>query len=313
MAENITPREVTAVRYLDYAGLTAVWDKIRTLYERKADLVKDLTTFGEGQIITSQDGTFIQKGIFDNEIARLDEALEDIIVQQGNSIDKDTIVEKDGHFMTNLILRHDYEAKTISLVTDVENGGKGTVVNTISYEDFYNDAVKDGILNKVSLVYVPSDGEPESADRAAGTYMKFEFNTASGQQPIYLDVDDLLGNYVGGDYIQIDRKRILDTEEDEVTISLNTVELVDYLKTDSALGINSILTRLEGAEDRITEIEQLSKDLESISETLKSIEDQITGLNERVGDMETQITEINEVLATVPSQPITQGEIDALQ
>ena len=138
--------EVKVIKYLDHDGLKALWEKISNTYLRNANVVDALTKFGDGYIIATEDGTFIQKGTFDGEITGLKEKIEEIESAQGTNIDNDTIINVDGLLQTDLLLQNDKDNHVLSMVT-----GKGTVVGTWDYTDFYNEAVKDGILDTVSL------------------------------------------------------------------------------------------------------------------------------------------------------------------
>jgi len=61
--------------------------------------------------------------------------------------------------------------------------------------------VKDGMIEDASLVVNP-EGKP------AGTYIKITFNTASGKQPIFINVTSLIDVYTAGPGIDINAKAI---------------------------------------------------------------------------------------------------------
>lgn len=289
--------EVKVIKYLDHDGLKALWEKISNTYLRNANVVDALTKFGDGYIIATEDGTFIQKGTFDGEITGLKEKIEEIESAQGTNIDNDTIINVDGLLQTDLLLQNDKDNHVLSIVT-----GKGTEVSSWDYTDFYNEAVKDGILDTVSLVVVPSQDEPVAEGREAGTYLKFVFNTASGKLPLYVNVTDLIDIYNGSTYINV-------TKENGVsTIALKETELVTWLKTDEALGITSIINRIEGTEAKIGEIETLVKDLQETWENVN-----IDDLKAQVQQNTEDIQFIYEKLETVPNTPITSQEINELE
>lgn len=289
--------EIKVIKYLDHDGLKALWEKISNTYLRNANVVDALTKFGDGYIIATEDGTFIQKGIFDGEITDLKEKIEEIESAQGTNIDNDTIINVDGLLQTDLLLQNDKDNHVLSIVT-----GKGTEVSSWDYTDFYNEAVKDGILDTVSLVVVPSQDEPVAEGREAGTYLKFVFNTASGKLPLYVNVTDLIDIYNGSTYINV-------TKENGVsTIALKETELVTWLKTDEALGITSIISRIEGTEAKIGEIETLVKNLQETWENVN-----IDDLKAQVQQNTEDIQFIYEKLKTVPNTPITSQEINELE
>lgn len=292
MAEN-----VNIIKYLDHEGLKTLWEKISNTYLRNANVVDALTTYGEGKIIVTEDGTFIQKGSFDTAITELSERIEDVAAAQGTNIDSDTIINKEGKLQTNLLLQNDKDNHILSIVT-----GNGTSVSEWDYTDFYNEAVKDGILDNVSLVVVPSQDEPVAEGREAGTYLKFVFNTASGKLPLYVNVTDLIDVYEGSTYINVEKS------DGKSTISLKTTDLVNYLKSDEALGIDSIIVRLENIDDTISGLQTTIK---SLQEAWDNID--LTGLQEQIEDNRVAISNIQTYLETVPNTPITDQEINDLQ
>lgn len=289
--------DIKVIKYLDHDGLKALWDKISNTYLRNSNVVDALTTFGEGKIIVTEDGTFIQKGTFDDAVSTLTERIEDVAAAQGTNIDNDTIVNVEGKLQTNLLLQNDKDNHVLSIVT-----GAGTSVSTWDYTEFYNEAVKDGILDTVELVVVPSNSEPLGQGREAGTYLKFIFNTSSGKQPLYVNVTDLIDIYEGSAYVKVEKSG------GHSVISLNTADLVSYLKSDEALGITSIITRLEGVEDDIAEVRKL---VDKLRESWESIN--LTSLQEQILDNKAAIEGIQEYLKTVPNTPITDEEINELE
>ena len=289
----------TQIKYLSHDGLIALWEKISNTFLRDSEVVSALTTYGEGQIITQEDSVFIQKAKLDEIELALKERMDEIEAAQGTNIDNDTIINVEGKLQTNLLLSNDKDKHILSIVTGDEKGN-GTVVSQWDYTEFYNEAVKDGILENVSLIVIPDDEQGTGQD--AGTYLKFIFNTSAGKTPLYVNVTDLIDIYTGSNYIEVVKSG------DSSTINLKTTELVNYLKTDEALGITSLITRLENVESGISRVEQLVQDLQKAWDDLD-----ITGLIEQVADNKTNIEAIFEHLKTVPNTPITWEEIDALE
>lgn len=295
MAEN------KVIKYLDDSGLKVLWDKISNTYLRQRDVIAALTEYGEGKIIVDQDHTFVQKGTFDAETSRLAEWIENVEAAQGTNIDNDTIINTEGILKTNILLHNDKDNHVLSLVTGADNG-KGTTLSSWDYTEFYNEAVKDGILDSVSLVVIPEDESVEDSGQTAGTYLKFTFNTSSGKNPIYVDVDDLIDVYEGSTYISIEKSGgNSDKDPDTVSISLKEAELVQFLKSDQALGIESIVNRVAANEDAI----------KSIQDAFDRIN--LNELKEAVETLQSKVGEIEETLKTVPTTPITEQEINELE
>ena len=293
---------INVIKFLDDKGLKTLWDKISNTYLRDSEVMEALTTYGEGKIITEGDKVFIQKYALDEVNQTLTERLEELEAAQGTNIDNDTIVNNNGLLQTNLLLSNDKDNHILSIVTGSEYG-QGTIVSQWDYTEFYNEAVKDGIVDNVSLVVVPSDPEaPDAVGQAEGTYLKFIFNTASGKQPLYVDVTDLIDIYTGSAYIQIDKKN------GSSEISIKTTELVNYLKTDEALGITSITTKLEGFESEIADIKKTIENLQKAWDDLN-----ILDIIEQVETNTANIETIFRTLETVPTTPITSDEINALE
>ena len=306
MAENKPSFEVK--QYLDYAGLQRLWEKISDTYTRKANIVKDLSEVGT--LIVNEDDTFIQSGEFNEAVRALYEAIGDVSISQGKLADGDTIVQdpESKLISTNIILDHNVETHEISLITK-DNGNGSTVINTISYADFYEEAVKDGILQNVSLVYVPSDGNPTADGRPEGTYLKFEWNSDSKIAPTYICVDDLVPIYTNGDYIKIEHDYSVDGKSDDVKISLDKATLVSDLNKDDVFGVSALRTYVEGVEDKVGAVERA---VQAINDKWVTLEGNVNSLLDRVGDVESSIGEIITFLEDVPYVRITEDEIDKL-
>lgn len=284
--------QVNQIKYLGEEALNALWEKISATYLRQANTEEALTTFGDSNIIKTEDKTFIQKGTFDELERVLTERMDDIEAAQGTNIDNNTIINKDGLLQTDLLLSNDKDNHILSIVT-----GKGNTVSTWDYTEFYQEAVKDGILESVSLIVIPGD-ENATESREAGTYLKFVFNTASGQDPIYVNVTDLIDIYTGSTYIDVTNG----------VISIKQTEFVEYLKTENALNITGIISRIETNEENIAKLQEAIANL-----NLDEVLSQLSGLDERVTDVETTVENIITYLQDVPNTPITSDEIWALE
>lgn len=284
--------QVNQIKYLGEEALNALWEKISATYLRQANTEEALTTFGDSNIIKTEDKTFIQKGTFDELERALTERMDDIEAAQGTNIDNNTIINKDGLLQTDLLLSNDKDNHILSIVT-----GKGNTVSTWDYTEFYQEAVKDGILESVSLIVIPGD-ENAVEGREEGTYLKFVFNTAAGQDPIYVNVTDLIDIYTGSTYIDVTNG----------VISIKQTEFVEYLKTENALNITGIVSRIETNEENIAKLQEAVANL-----NLEEILEKLAKLDERITDTETTVGEIVTYLQNVPNTPITSDEIWALE
>lgn len=282
--------QVNQIKYLGQEALGALWEKISATYLRQANTETALTTFGDNAIIKTEGKTFIQKETFDELERVLSERMDEIEAAQGTNIDNDTIVNKEGLLQTDLLLSNDTENHILSIVT-----GKGTTVSTWDYTEFYQEAVKDGILESVSLIVIPKDEEPEGY--AYGTYLKFVFNTSSGKNPIYVNVTDLIDIYEGSTYIDVTNG----------VISIKDT-YVEYLKSEEALNITGIVRRVEKNEDDIATLQTLVEQLKAAVDALD-----LTKINERLDDHDNDIANIISYLENVPNTPITIEEINALE
>ena len=282
--------QINQIKYLGGEALTALWEKISDTYLRQVNTEAALTTFGNNAIIKTEDKTFIQKGTFDELERVLTERMDDIVASQGTNIDNNTIINKEGLLQTDLLLANDTETHTLSIVT-----GKGATVSTWDYTEFYQEAVKDGILESVSLIVIPEDEEPEG--HTHGTYLKFIFNTSSGKNPIYVNVTDLIDIYEGSTYIDVTNG----------VISIKDA-YVEYLKSEEALNITGIIARVEKNEDDIVALQTL---VENLQATLDSLD--LTKINERLDNHDNAISDIFLYLENVPNTPITTEEINALE
>lgn len=283
---------VSQITYLSGAGLQTLWGKISSTFLRKKEVAAAIAA--------------------DDTIKGLSGRIKEIEDSQGANIDIDNntiIKDSDGKLQTNLILFNDEKNRFLRIVTN-ENDAERTTVTYWDYSQFYKDAVKDGILESVSLVVVPSEGNPEAADRPAGTYLKFVFNTGPDEnpikEPIYVNVTDLVEVYKGDKYISVTTS----TDEEPAKISLDTAELVAYLNKDEALGITSLISRVEAVESKTADIPELKK-------SVKELQDALEGLNiDSLQALQEQVTSNTNTLTTIvnglPYTAISDDEINDL-
>lgn len=293
MAENT--QQVQA-KYLDLAGLQKLWQRISDLYPRTSNLVT---------ILDAIDDPYIHKSIYDADLKNIEEKLAEIEATAGGAMDGDTIVFNNeiSKFQTNLILDLDTEKQTIRLVTkDPTSSTEAPKAKTIISEIDYKPFVKDGMLDTVNLVVIPDD-EEVTESRPAGTYLKFVFNTGAGKDAIYLNVNEFADIYEGSDYITIQDNKI----------SLNTVQLdehfEEYISTSSAT-INSIKTQIETITTSVGDHETRIGEIET---NFTTIQTSFIELSEKVDTYNARITTIESVLETVPTEPISENDINDLE
>lgn len=90
-----------------------------------------------------------------------------------------------------------------------------------------SEFIKDGILESVEIAENP-------AGQAAGTYIKFIFNTDSAKQPIFLNVDGLIDLYTTDNtpYIKIDNN-VITARVDGADGFANTLASTDFAKAEA--------------------------------------------------------------------------------
>ena len=101
----------------------------------------------------------------------------------------------------------------------------------------------------------------------------------------------------------------MDGKSDDVKISLDRATLEADLNADDAFGVSALRFYVEGIEDKVSKLEII---VEKINKSWEEFETTLTGILERIGDIEQDIVEINEFLEKVPYVPITSDEIEAL-
>ena len=133
------------------------------------------------------------------------------------------------------------------------------------------DFIKDGMLESAELYIKSTDATPAPAEGedtrtqeeklAKGTYIKLEFNTDAGSDPIYIDVTTLVDAYYGGDGIAIDASNniSIDIADDSSTyltfvggklsVAAMGQQLDDII---TQIGNNQIITKVSVADDSST-------------------------------------------------------------
>lgn len=285
MAENTT-------KYLDLGGLQLLWQKISKLYPRTENLVS---------ILDALEDPYLKSSTYNTDKTLLDQKIKELEAASGNNMDGDTIWlnPETSKFQTNLLLDIDSKKKTLRLVTkdpDSEVTKAKTIISEIDYSPF----VKDGLLDSVNLIVVPDDEEVTSG-REAGTYMKFIFNTDAGKEAIYLNVSEFVNIYKGSDYIIVEGD----------TIKLDTVKLDAHIEEsiEKSVYISGIVTRLQTVEGSVTSLQEL---VLGFDERIKAVESDVNGLKQSVTEQGTRIENIETVLVNVPTEKITEQEINEL-
>lgn len=293
--ENITGG--TNKQYLDWTGVQALWNRISEFYPRTNSLVTILDALEDPYVHLSKHNT---------DITGLNEKIQELQASTSNSMDGDTIVlNENSKYQTNLILDIDSAKKTLRLVTkDPSSAAENPVAKTVISEIDYSPFIKDGMLNSVSLVVIPSEGEEATDDRPAGTYLKFVFNTDSGnKEPIYVNVSEFINIYKGSTYITINNDEI----------SLNVVELdkhiESYLSSENCLTISGIKTNIQTISSNLNDI---NGRVELIETNYGTLSNSVKTLGETVQTFDARINNIETVLETVPTEPISVDDIQTL-
>lgn len=283
MAENTT-------KYLDLGGLQLLWQKISDLYPRTENLVS---------ILDALEDPYLKSSIYNADKELLDQKLKELEAAQGTNIDNDTIINNEGILQTNLVLDLDSENRKIRLVTKDPNSEipkAKTIISEIDYSQF----VKDGLLDSVNLIVIPDDEEATSG-REAGTYIKFIFNTDAGKEAIYLNVSEFINIYKGSDYIIVEGD----------TIKLDTVKLDAHIEEciGKSVYISGIVTRLQTVEGSVASLQELVLGFDN---RIKTVEADVTSVKQSVTEQGTRIENIETVLENVPTEKITEQEINEL-
>ena len=278
-------------KYLDLAGLKLLWQKISEKYPRTDNLAT---------ILDALEDPYIHKSLYDADITELEQKIQEIEASTGNTMDGDTIIrnKETNKLQTNLILDLDHDKQTIRLVTkdpESEVAKAKTVISEIDYTPF----VKDGILDSVSIVVVPEDETEQTSGKAPGTYLKFIFNTDAGKEAIYLDASEFVNVYKGDDYISI--------VGDQVT--LETAKLDEWMGSERCATITAIKTDIRVLQTNTAEI---SAKIETVSAKVEEFDSRITTLEQTSAEHTEQIQGVLEVLETVPTEPISDTEINEL-
>ena len=242
---------------------------------------------------------YLKSSIYNADKELLDQKLKELEAAQGTNIDNDTIINNEGILQTNLVLDLDSENQKIRLVTkdpDSEITKAKTIISEIDYSQF----VKDGLLDSVNLIVIPDDEEATSG-REAGTYIKFIFNTDAGKEAIYLNVSEFINIYKGSDYIIVDGD----------TIKLDTVKLDAHIEEciGKSVYISGIVTRLQTVEGSVASLQELVLGFDN---RIKTVEADVNGVKQSVAEQGTRIENIETVLENVPTEKITEQEINEL-
>lgn len=270
-------------KYLDLAGLQALWNKINLLFPRTENL---------STILDSLDNPYIHSDQYNTDINSIRESIKDIQATGGFDPDDDTIIYGNNGWETNLIL--DIDGNNLRLVTK----GNKTEISKIDLREIIGEAaVKDGMLDSASVVVIPGD-EEETDGRQAGTYIKFVFNTDAGKEPIYLNVSEFVNILAGDDYITINNNQI----------SVNLVKLEEYIS--SSVTITNIQSRLD---EHDTLLQNLSTTVSGYDTIITNIQDEFAILKTDVTSYNERITSIENVIENVPMTPITEDEITGLE
>lgn len=318
-----TPLATSAeVKYLDKAGLEALWRRIKQVFPQTANLGDILDT------IAGPDGEadpFTRKSYVDAEDAAIWTKLNQLEAATGSNYDGDTIVMNDANQLkTNLILDLDRDKKTIRLITpdiksiDPEDPSKYTVKTIVSEID-YTPFIRDSFLDGVSVVVIPENEEVPGKD--PGTYLKFVFNVQdeyghpTQKESIYLPVDELgFKQYKGSQYISI-------TPETDgyMSVSLNVVEIEtlieDYINSRSAT-ITSIRTNIKQLQSEITGIGERVANLDKIvidgyddedGKHIPSVLDQIVSTTQSIQSLDGRVTTLE---TWVIENTISESEIN---
>lgn len=133
------------------------------------------------------------------------------------------------------------------------------VVGEVDVADF----VKDGILDSVELATADGSG-------TSGTFMKFTFNTASGKEPIYLNVEKLIDIY------KLEKGTVTDGTYVKLTLSITgSGTSSDPWKVDLTIKDSELvqeLTRINNTlDDHADLISGNSTAIEELAETVAGI------------------------------------------
>lgn len=270
-------------RYLDLEGLQALWDKINNLFPRNENL---------STILDNLDNPYIHKDVYDKDIKDIRTGMEEI-QSSGVDIDNKTIVYGDEGLETNLIL--DIDGDCLRLVT---KGDPSDEISSINLKEIIGEvAVKDGMLESASVVVIPGD-EDETESKPAGTYIKFVFNTDAGKEPIYLNVSEFVNILAGDDYLTITNNKI----------SINFARLEESIS--SSVTITGIQSKLDEHDTLLQELSITVRDYDTVINDLKT---NFQALNNNVNSYEERIVTIENTMKTVPTERISDEDINDLK
>jgi hypothetical protein len=262
---------VVMYKYLDSAGLSKVWGKIKDNFSTKQELADVNTQIDE-----------IKNSITDSLISSVD----DLTIK----------AEANGKIGTSIGLDLDTAKQHINLVAlGVNATDENRILSTIDYSKF---VLKDSFLETVEIVVISDATE----GREPGTYLKFSFNTESGKNEIYVNVSEFVNLYEGDSYIEV---------VDNKTITLKYTELVNDLKGTFATleamseldariqsnlsSINALIEQITGKASQ-AELDALTVRVGAAETDIDSLEQRIVGLENAMGpDGELVTISINQV------------------
>lgn len=126
----------------------------------------------------------------------------------------DILSQSSSGLAATLSLNYDSDAKEVQLL-----GIDGAEISTIDATDF----IKDGMLNNAVLYTATSS---DSSLTEGNKYIVLSFNTDADSDPIYLDVNDLVDVYTGGNNIEITDSNVINV----IDLDTDDIALVDSLQ-----------------------------------------------------------------------------------
>lgn len=126
----------------------------------------------------------------------------------------DILSQSSSGLAATLSLNYDSDAKEVQLL-----GIDGAKISTIDATDF----IKDGMLSSTELYTATSS---DSSLTEGHKYIVLSFNTDADSDPIYLDVNDLVDVYTGGNNIEVTSDNVINV----VDLDTDDIALVDSLK-----------------------------------------------------------------------------------
>lgn len=283
-------------KYLDRAGLSVLWDKIKLNFASKAEL-STLQNEHDSDLADIN----AELSDINTELDGLKSSVAETVVK---AVDNVTLKSEEGKISTALGLDIDSESKMIRLIATGSSVTDETkVISSIPYSQF----VKDGILSNVELVIIEEAPEGENQTQEPGTYLKFTFNTDSGKDAIYVNVSDMIDVYTGEGYIVVDGDKIslnYVSLKNDLTEELSStfVKLEDYNSDKENINetINNNSTKIAELLDRLGVVENIVADhtqsIEGIQANIEAIQSDIENLTEKNGQLSLGLAGLNETI-----------------